>query len=67
MKIINLEHDFFCTTQNSIISKDSRVFSDRVSYIILRGPWCNIIVLNVRAPSEERSDDSQDSFYGELD
>jgi hypothetical protein len=26
--------------------------SDRMSYIILRGHWCNIIVLNVHAPIE---------------
>ena len=25
--------------------------SDRMSYIALRGRWCNIIVLNVHAPS----------------
>ena len=31
--------------------------SDRVSYIVLRGRWCNIIVLNVHAPSEDKSDD----------
>ena len=31
---------------------------DRVSYIVLRGRWCNIIVLNVHATSEEKSDDS---------
>jgi len=31
--------------------------SDRVSYIFLRGRWCNIIVLNVHAPIEEKSDD----------
>jgi len=37
--------------------------SNRVSYIILRGSWCNIIVLNVHAPSEEKSDHSKDSFY----
>ena len=30
---------------------------DRVSYIVLRVRWCNIIVLNVHAPSEEKSDD----------
>jgi hypothetical protein len=24
-----------------------------VSYIVLRGRWCNILVLNVDAPSEE--------------
>jgi hypothetical protein len=38
-----------------------------VSYIILRGLWCNIIVLNVHAPSEDKSNDSKDSFYEELE
>jgi len=37
-----------------------------VSYIVLRGRWCNI-VLNVQAPSEEKSDESKDSFYEELE
>jgi len=41
--------------------------SDRMSYIVLRVRWCNIIVLNVHAPSEEKSDDSKDSFYEELE
>ena len=36
--------------------------SDRMSYIVHRGRWCNLIVLNVHAPSEEKSDDSKDSF-----
>jgi hypothetical protein len=31
--------------------------SDRMSYIILRGHWCNIIVLNVHAPTEDKTDD----------
>jgi hypothetical protein len=34
--------------------------------MVLRGRWCNIIVLNVHAPSEVKSDDSKDSFYEEL-
>ena len=38
-----------------------------MSYIVLRGRWCNIIVLNVHAPSEEKSDDSKESFYEELE
>jgi exonuclease III len=37
--------------------------SDRMSHIVQRGCCCNIIVLNVHAPSEEESDDSKDSFY----
>jgi hypothetical protein len=40
---------------------------DRVSYMVLRGHWGNIIVLNVHAPSEEKSDESKDSFYEELE
>jgi hypothetical protein len=36
--------------------------SDRLSYIILRGRWGHIIVLNVNAPTEDRSDDVKDSF-----
>jgi hypothetical protein len=41
--------------------------SDRLSYIVLRGRWCNTIVLNVHAPSEEKSDEAKDSFYEELE
>jgi hypothetical protein len=39
---------------NRIMSAVRRVefVSDRMSYIILRGRWCNIIVLNVHAPCE---------------
>ena len=52
-----------------IVSAVKRIefVSDRVSYIVLRGRWCNIIVLNVHAPSEKKSDDSKDSFYEELE
>jgi len=38
-----------------------------VSYIVLRGRWSNIIVLNVHAPSEDKSDESKDSFYEEFE
>ena len=34
-------------------------------HIVLRGHWCNIIVLNMPAPSEEESDESKDNFYEE--
>jgi hypothetical protein len=37
-----------------------------MSYIILRGHWCNIIVLNMHAPCEDEGDDVKDSFYEEL-
>ena len=39
--------------------------SNRVSYIVLRGRWCNIIVLNVHEPREEKSDDSKNSSFFE--
>jgi hypothetical protein len=38
-----------------------------MSYITLRGRWCDIIVLNVHAPAEDKCDDTKDSFYEELE
>jgi hypothetical protein len=38
-----------------------------MSYIILKGRWCHIIVLNVRAPTEDKIDAMKDSFYDELE
>jgi hypothetical protein len=42
-----------------IISAIKRVelVNDRMSYIILRGCWFYIIVLNVYAPTEDKTDD----------
>jgi hypothetical protein len=47
MGIISLGHVF--SYIKKIVSAVRRVsfISDRMSYIILRGRWCNIIVLNV--------------------
>ena len=52
-----------------IVSTVKRVefISDRLFYIVLRGRWRNIIVVNVHAPGEEKSDESKDSFYEELE
>jgi hypothetical protein len=38
-----------------------------MSYIILRGRWCNIIVLNVHASTADKIDDIKDRFYEELE
>jgi exonuclease III len=46
--------------------KRAEFVSDRTSYIILRGHWCHFIVLNVRSPTEDKTDDVKDSFYEEL-
>jgi hypothetical protein len=39
-----------------VVSAVKRVefVSDRMLYIILRGRWCHIIVLNVHAPTEDK-------------
>ena len=58
---------FFVHQRIASAVKRVQFVSDRMSYIVLRGRWCNIIVLNVHAPSEEKSDSSQDSFYEELE
>jgi hypothetical protein len=52
-----------------IISAVKRVefVSDRMSYMILRGRWCHIIVLNVHAPAEDTTDLVKDSFYEKLE
>jgi hypothetical protein len=51
-----------------IISAVKRVefVTDRLSYIVLRGRWFHIIVLIVRAPTEDKIDDV-DSFYEEFE
>jgi hypothetical protein len=52
-----------------IVSAVKRVLlvSDRMSYIVLIGPLCNIVALNVPVPSEEKRDGSKDSFYEEIE
>ena len=67
MKIRSWEQVFFIHQRIASAVKRVEFVSDRVSYIVLRGLWCNIIVLNVHAPSEEKSDESKDSFYEELE
>jgi len=52
-----------------IVSAVKRVefVSDRLSYIVPRGRWRNIILVYVHAPSEEKSEESIDSSYEELE
>jgi hypothetical protein len=47
--------------------KRAEFVSDRMLYIILRGRWCHIIVLNVHVPTEDKTDEVNDSFYEELE
>jgi len=47
-----------------ILSAVKRVefVTDRLSYIVLRGPWRNIILVNFHEPSEENSENGKDRF-----
>jgi hypothetical protein len=38
-----------------------------MSYIILRGRWCHIIVHCVHAPTDDKTDDVKDTFYEVLE
>jgi len=38
-----------------------------IRVVVLRGRWCNVIVLNVHPTSEEKSANSKESFYEELE
>jgi hypothetical protein len=38
-----------------------------MSYTILRGRCCDIIILNVHAPTEDKISDIKDRFYAELE
>jgi hypothetical protein len=57
---------FFVHKRSISAVKRVEFVSDRMSYIILRGGWCDIIILNVHAPREDKIDDMIDRFYEEL-
>jgi hypothetical protein len=52
-----------------IISAVNRIefIIDATSYTIPRVHWCQIMILNVNAPAEDKSDDVKDSFYDKLE
>ena len=67
MKTINWEQVFFCTPQISISSEGNRVCQRQVVIYSAEGHWLHVIVVNVHAPSEEKSEKLKDIFYEELE
>jgi hypothetical protein len=57
---------FFVHNRNISAVKRVEFVSNTASYIILKGRWCDIIVLNVHAPTEDKDDFMKNSFYEEL-
>jgi hypothetical protein len=59
----------FSVVYKRIISEIKRVefVSHRMSYIILRGRGCHIIVLNIDGPTQYTIDDVKDNLYEELE
>jgi hypothetical protein len=53
--------------RNSAIKKRAAFVSNSMSYKILKGRWCDNMVLNVHAPTEDEIDDMKDSLYEELE
>jgi hypothetical protein len=49
------------------VVKHVKFVTDRMLYITLRGRWCDIIVLNVHAPPEDKTEDTKESFCEELE
>jgi len=67
MKIINWEQVYFVHRRLESAVKRLEFVRDRLSYIVLRCRWLHIIVVNVHAPSAEKSEELKDSFYEELE
>jgi hypothetical protein len=57
-----LRASFFEHKRNISAFRRVEFISNRLSYIVLRGPWCAIILLNVHASCENKRDDITDSF-----
>jgi hypothetical protein len=58
---------FFVRKINLSAVKRVEFVNDRMSYIILRGRWCDVIALNVYDPTRDKTDDTMDRVYEELE
>jgi hypothetical protein len=60
-----LDTNFFGHKRIISAAKMVEFVCNRMSYIIISCLWCDIIVLNVHAPTEDKTDDEKDRFYKE--
>ena len=58
---------FFIHKRIKSAVKKVEFISDRLSYLILRGRWYHIIVINAHAPTEDKDDLIKYSLYEELE
>jgi hypothetical protein len=62
MKIISWEQFYFVHHRIVPTVKTVQFVSDRKPCIVLRGCWCDTVVVSVHEQSEEKSDNKNDSF-----
>ena len=58
---------FFVHNQIRSAVKRMEFISDHVSYIMLKGQWCDTIVVNLHALSEDKDDFIKYSFYEKIE
>jgi hypothetical protein len=63
----HLQEGFFIHKRIISAVKRAEFVTDSMSYITLRGSWYDIFIPNVHAPPENKSDDTKDKFYEELE
>jgi hypothetical protein len=58
---------FFIHNRIILAVKRVEFVNERMSYITMKGRWCESTVLNVHAPTENKDVAITDSFYEELE
>ena len=58
---------FFIHKRIKSAVKKVEFISDRLSFLILRGRWYDIIVINAHAPTEDKDDLIKDGYYEEFE
>jgi hypothetical protein len=68
MKTINKGQDFLLHQRpETAINRGIEFVSDRITYIVLIGHWCDIFVVNAQAPTRDKGDDSKHGFNEDME